>query len=99
MPGTQAQKMSLVAPDLHEPPATTVTLGLGLALAFGLLAEPPLVVPLLPQAASSEAAATTASPAVSRAAVRVEDRERRIDDAPQGKRVDPDFGNISGCTP
>jgi len=99
MPGTQAQKMSLVAPDLHEPPATTVTLGLGLALALGLLADGLLLVPPLPHAASSAAAAITAAPVVSRAAERVADRERHMGDAPQGNRVDPDFGNISGCTP
>jgi hypothetical protein len=32
MPGTQAQKVILVAPGLQEPPATTLTLALALGL-------------------------------------------------------------------
>jgi hypothetical protein len=99
MPGTQPQNVILVADELQDlPPAST--LADGLAEAF---AEPEplllLLVPLVPQAASSAPAAITATPVVSRAALRVTDRERRMGDAPQGNRVDPDFGNISGCTP
>jgi hypothetical protein len=30
IPGTQAQKVIFVAPELHDPPATTLTLGLAL---------------------------------------------------------------------
>jgi hypothetical protein len=57
----------LVALALHEPPATTVTLGLALAVLAGVLAEPPpllLVLPPLLHAASSEMAAAPAAAVV-----------------------------------
>jgi len=68
IPGTQAQKRTLVALGLHEPPATTVTVGLALAVLAGVLAEPPpvllllllLLLPPLLHAASSEMAAAPA---------------------------------------
>jgi hypothetical protein len=58
----------LVALALHEPPATTVTLGLALAVLAGVLAEPPplvlLLLPPLLHAASKEMAAAPATAVV-----------------------------------
>jgi hypothetical protein len=57
----------LVALELHEPPATTVTLGLALAVLAGVLAEPPPLLLVLPprlHAASSEMAAMPATAVV-----------------------------------
>jgi hypothetical protein len=61
IPGTQAQNKILVALELHELPATTVTVGLALALLAGELVVPPppavLLLPPLLHAASREMAA------------------------------------------
>jgi hypothetical protein len=57
----------LVALGLHEPPATTVTVGLALAVLAGVLAAPPpplLLLPPLLHAASSEMAAAPATAVV-----------------------------------
>lgn len=47
MPGTQAQKVILVAFGPHDPPATTVTLELALGLGPELELDPALVYELL----------------------------------------------------
>ncbi|HMH36229.1 MAG TPA: hypothetical protein VK584_04765, partial [Streptosporangiaceae bacterium] len=64
IPGTQAQNKTLVALGLHEP-ATTVTVGLALAVLAGELVVPPaaalLLLPPLLHAASSEMAAAPAT--------------------------------------
>jgi hypothetical protein len=65
IPGTQAQNKILVALPLHEPPATTLTLGL--ALLAGELVVPPAAVLLLPpllHAASMQMAAAPATAVV-----------------------------------
>jgi hypothetical protein len=67
IPGTQAQKVILVALELQDlPPASTEALGLALLLAVPLAAAVPLLVPLLPQAATSATAARPVRPAVTR---------------------------------
>jgi len=66
IPGTQAQNKTLVALGLHEP-ATTVTVGLALAVLAGELVVPPPVLLLLPpllHAASREMAAAPATAVV-----------------------------------
>jgi hypothetical protein len=60
MPGTQAQKVILVAFGPHDPPATTVTLELALGLDPELELDPALVGvedPLLLHAAASSSRA------------------------------------------
>jgi len=68
IPGTQAQNKTLVALALHEPPATTLTLGLALAVLAGELVVPPpaalLLLPPLLHAASREMAAAPATAVV-----------------------------------
>jgi hypothetical protein len=66
MPGTQAQKVIFVALELHDAPLTS-TLADGLAVALAELPLAVLLVPLLPQAASSVTAAAPARLAVTRA--------------------------------
>jgi len=65
IPGTQAQNKTLVALGLHEP-ATTVTVGLALAVLAGELVVPPpvLLLPPLLHAASREMAAAPATAVV-----------------------------------
>ena len=65
IPGTQAQNKTLVALALHEPPATTLTLGLAL-LAGALVVPPPalLLLPPLLHAASIQMAAAPATAVV-----------------------------------
>jgi hypothetical protein len=66
IPGTQAQKVIFVALALQDlPPASTDALGLALLLPLAA-AVPPLVVPLLPQAATSAMPARPARLAVTR---------------------------------
>jgi hypothetical protein len=63
IPGTQAQKVILVAPELHDPPATTLTLGLALlAGAAGPLDDdpPPLLHPARTRTALAAVPATVA---------------------------------------
>jgi hypothetical protein len=64
IPGTQAQKVTLVALELQDaPPASTEALGLALLLlVLAGAAPPPLLLP--PQAASRATAARPARPAV-----------------------------------
>jgi hypothetical protein len=65
IPGTQAQKVILVALELQDaPPASTEALGLAalLLLVLAGAAPPPLLLP--PQAASKATAARPAKPAV-----------------------------------
>jgi hypothetical protein len=68
IPGTQAQKVILVALELQDaPPASTEALGLALlppVLVLAGAAPPPLLLP--PQAASRATADRPASPAVTR---------------------------------
>jgi hypothetical protein len=98
MPGTQAQNVIFVAEEPHDlPPASTLADGLGEAAAL-----PPLVlllVPLLPQAASTAAAVSPARPTVSRAAARVDLRGCLVGDGTLGSRTDLDIGNIAGWSP
>jgi hypothetical protein len=67
IPGTQAQNKTLVALGLHEP-ATTVTVGLALAVLAGELVVPPpaalLLLPPLLHAASIQMAAAPATAVV-----------------------------------
>src|SRR5882757_5081262 len=63
IPGTQAQNKTLVALALHEPPATTLTLGLALAVLAGELVVPPAALVLL-HAASIQMAAAPATAVV-----------------------------------
>jgi hypothetical protein len=67
IPGTQAQNKTLVALALHELPATTVTVGLALAVLAGELVVPPpalLLLPPLLHAASIQMAAAPATAVV-----------------------------------
>jgi hypothetical protein len=70
MPGTHAQKVTFVAlDDLQDPPASSVAPPLAAGAALFVL-DADVLLPLLPHAAISETAATAASPAAARPAVR-----------------------------
>jgi hypothetical protein len=94
MPGTQAQNVIFVALELHDaPPASTDALGLALLLAP--LPEP-LVGALVPQAASTETAASPASPTVARPAAA---RGMRGEIGARGRRRAIDLDNIVAKLP
>src|SRR5207247_4632748 len=63
IPGTQAQNKTLVALALHEPPATTLTLGLALAALAGELVVPPAALLLLPPLLHAASVQMAAAPA------------------------------------